>query len=136
MLTRPVLLLSLFVLVLAPPQRPGTAGTIVVDAARPGTAISSWMYGIFFEEISHAGDGGLYAELVQNRGFEDSRLPPMCKLENGFVVPPRTPHFDTGKPSDWRLRWNVTSETPAWTLNTPSGSAATIGLTVERPLND
>ena len=28
------------------------------------------MYGIFFEDISNAGDGGLYAEMVQNRAFE------------------------------------------------------------------
>lgn len=28
--------------------------------------ISSTLYGIFFEEIGHAGDGGLYAELVQD----------------------------------------------------------------------
>ena len=97
------------------PQGPGlrSAGTITIDAARPGHAIPPNLYGIFFEEISHAGDGGLYAELIQNRGFEDARLPPMCKLENGFVVPPRTPHFDTGRPSEWRLRWNVTTETPA-----------------------
>src|SRR3990170_4505523 len=136
MLTRPVLLLSLFVLVLAPPQRPGAAGTIVVDAARPGAAVSPSMYGIFFEEISHAGEGGLYAELVQNRGFEDSRLPPMCKLENGFVVPPRTPHFDTGKPSDFRLRWNVTSDTPAWSLETAGDAAATLTLVDLEPLTE
>ena len=56
-------------------QDPPGAGTIVVDASRPGHAIPASMYGIFFEEISHAGEGGLYAELVQNRGFEDARLP-------------------------------------------------------------
>lgn len=111
-----------------------SAGTITVDASKPGHAIPPNLYGIFFEEISHAGEGGLYAELVQNRGFEDARLPPMCKLEHGFVIPPRTPHFDTGKPNDFRLRWNVTSETPAWTLSTTGGSAATMQLVDEQPL--
>ena len=33
-------------------------------------AISDKLIGIFFEDISYAADGGLYAELVQNRGFE------------------------------------------------------------------
>ncbi len=33
------------------------------------------MYGIFLEEINHGVDGGLYAELIRNRGFEDSRPP-------------------------------------------------------------
>lgn len=33
-------------------------------------AISDMLIGIFFEDINYAADGGLYAELVQNRGFE------------------------------------------------------------------
>lgn len=28
------------------------------------------LFGIFFEDINHAADGGLYAEMVQNRSFE------------------------------------------------------------------
>ena len=28
------------------------------------------LYGLFFEDINHAADGGLYAELIQNRSFE------------------------------------------------------------------
>ena len=28
------------------------------------------LFGIFFEDLNHAADGGLYAELVQNRSFE------------------------------------------------------------------
>jgi len=44
--------------------------TIHVD--RPGPALNPTQYGVFYEEISHAGDGGLYAELVRNRSFEDS----------------------------------------------------------------
>ena len=35
-----------------------------------GKPISDKLIGIFFEDISYAADGGLYAELVQNRGFE------------------------------------------------------------------
>jgi hypothetical protein len=33
------------------------------------------MWGIFIEEINHAGDGGLYAEQIRNRAFADSNLP-------------------------------------------------------------
>ncbi len=33
-------------------------------------AISDTLYGIFLEDINHALDGGLYAELVKNRSFE------------------------------------------------------------------
>ena len=43
--------------------------TLTVDMSRT-KAISDKLIGIFFEDISYAADGGLYAELVQNRDFE------------------------------------------------------------------
>ena len=42
-----------------------------IDAKKRGPMISPYQYGLFFEEINHAGDGGLYAELIRNRSFED-----------------------------------------------------------------
>ena len=45
--------------------------TMVVDATQRGSLTSPYQYGLFFEEINHAGDGGLYAELVRNRSFEE-----------------------------------------------------------------
>lgn len=45
--------------------------TIQVDASQ-GKSISDHLIGIFFEDINYAADGGLYAELVQNRDFEYS----------------------------------------------------------------
>lgn len=38
--------------------------------ARKGAPVQSTMYGLFFEDINYAADGGLYAELVKNRSFE------------------------------------------------------------------
>lgn len=46
------------------------AQTISVNVSSPGAEIPSTMYGIFFEDINFAADGGLYAELVKNRSFE------------------------------------------------------------------
>lgn len=43
---------------------------ILVQANRPGAVIQPTMWGIFFEDINMAADGGLYAELVKNRSFE------------------------------------------------------------------
>ncbi|XP_028793312.1 alpha-L-arabinofuranosidase 1-like [Neltuma alba] len=43
--------------------------TLVVDIGS-GKPISKHFFGVFFEEINHAGAGGLWAELVDNRGFE------------------------------------------------------------------
>ncbi|MCB0638474.1 MAG: alpha-L-arabinofuranosidase [Lewinella sp.] len=53
---------------------------LVVDAANVVAPIQPTMYGIFFEDINFAGDGGLYAELVKNRGFEFP-LPKMGWIE-------------------------------------------------------
>ncbi|XP_073222179.1 alpha-L-arabinofuranosidase 1-like isoform X2 [Cicer arietinum] len=45
--------------------------TLVIDASDgSGRPIPNTLFGIFFEEINHAGTGGLWAELVNNRGFE------------------------------------------------------------------
>lgn len=63
--------------------------TLTVDASR-SKAISDKLVGAFFEDISYAADGGLYAELVQNRDFEYS-------------------------PAD-RREWNATT---AWASNKP-----------------
>jgi alpha-N-arabinofuranosidase len=46
------------------------AAVISVDASHTGAAISSSMFGIFFEDINFGADGGLYPELVKNRSFE------------------------------------------------------------------
>ena len=52
------------------------ATALTVNAQKPmtapagGKAISDELIGIFFEDISHAADGGIYAELVQNGSFE------------------------------------------------------------------
>jgi len=43
---------------------------VTVDLAKRGPRISPTMWGIFFEDINFGADGGLYAEMVKNRGFE------------------------------------------------------------------
>ena len=43
---------------------------IKVDVAQRGIEISPTLYGIFYEDINYASDGGLYAELIRNRSFE------------------------------------------------------------------
>ena len=46
---------------------------MTVQVKKPGAPIQSTMYGLFFEDINFAADGGLYAELVENRSFEFPR---------------------------------------------------------------
>ncbi|MFO1476483.1 MAG: alpha-L-arabinofuranosidase C-terminal domain-containing protein [Verrucomicrobiota bacterium] len=46
------------------------AFTLRVEANKPGAAINPAMWGVFFEDINFGADGGLYAQLVKNGGFE------------------------------------------------------------------
>lgn len=64
----------------------GAQGTLYVDAGAKGHDVNPGMYGIFFEEINHSGDGGLYAELLQNRGFEEQVLPGGFNKINEFKI--------------------------------------------------
>lgn len=52
-------------------QRP----TLTVHCDRPLHAVDKRLFGIFFEEINHAGDGGLYGELLRNRNLEEPGEP-------------------------------------------------------------
>lgn len=65
--------------------------------------ISDMLMGIFFEDINYAADGGIYAELVQNRGFEYSPE-------------------DRGREPDWdsKKAWSVTGEGNSFEIDTVS----------------
>lgn len=85
---------------------------LTIDLSQPGKRISPDLFGIFFEDINYAADGGLYAELVQNRSFEyqaTERLDwtPMTsweqvsrdgargslKITDAVAVHPNNPHY-------------------------------------------
>ncbi|MEZ4687544.1 MAG: alpha-L-arabinofuranosidase C-terminal domain-containing protein [Bacteroidia bacterium] len=52
------------------PSVSGKTASWELDASQTVAEIQPTMYGIFFEDINFAADGGLYAEMVKNRGFE------------------------------------------------------------------
>lgn len=61
---------ALFSLTAVPAGADAIPAKIVVDVGRPAHAVSPMLHGVFFEDINYGADGGLYAELVQNRSFE------------------------------------------------------------------
>lgn len=86
--------------------------TLTVRPGAPGKAISPDLFGIFFEDINYAADGGLYAELIQNRSFEyqmtdNPAWNPLSmwevvardgaaaslRLEHGHPLHPNNPHY-------------------------------------------
>src|SRR5258705_722750 len=86
-------------LALSPAARADKA-SISIQADKPGIRTSPMLYGIFFEEINHAGDGGLYGELIRNRGFEDADTPEgwsaidgaKISLDSAIPLNSTTPH--------------------------------------------
>ncbi len=50
-----------------------TSATLSIDASHPVGQVSPTLYGIMSEEINHAWDGGLYAELLNPRTFQPNR---------------------------------------------------------------
>lgn len=77
----PMLTTILFAMALSHSQ---AKATITVHPENPGIRISPDLYGIFFEEINCGGDGGLYAELVRNRSFEDDPKQPVNWTVSGM----------------------------------------------------
>jgi len=65
-------------------------------------AISDMLIGVFFEDINYAADGGLYAELIQNRGFE------------------YTPHDKLGKYPNWNCytAWHFSGNKNSFKIDT------------------
>lgn len=99
---------------------------ITVDAAAPQRAVSPEMYGIFFEEINHAGDGGLYAELIQNRDMEASAIPDGWRVDRNQV----------STPLGWKTSKWFQSDLPAWSFVAESGGEGSMTLDVNTPLNN
>ena len=56
---------------------------VTIDTSAAGPRVNPRLYGVFLEEINHGVDGGLYAELVRNRAFEDGRPPEGYELRGG-----------------------------------------------------
>jgi alpha-L-arabinofuranosidase len=99
---------------------------IDVDAAGPRVTVSPTLYGISFEEINHAGEGGLYGEMVQNRDLEIAMLPAGASWVGNLL---RTE-------SGWYERKWFGSPTQGWSLLAVGGTIGSISLDDAQPLNE
>lgn len=95
--------------------------SLTVQVDKPGHAISPSLWGIFFEEINCAGDGGIYAELIRNRSFEDSDKPEFwtgtpSRGASGLEIDTSSP--STASPFNTRsLKFHFKSGTPNGPVN-------------------
>jgi len=99
-------------------QNPAAPKTMTgtLDPAKTKFDISPTMYGVFFEDINFAADGGLYAELIKNRSFEfpnglsgwetDGKVE-VVKGREGDVPFPRNPHFARMTAESHRDQWTA-----------------------------
>ncbi|MBP7052399.1 MAG: alpha-N-arabinofuranosidase [Phycisphaerae bacterium] len=81
--------------------------TITIQASEPGKQISPDLFGVFFEDLNYAADGGLYAELIQNRSFE----------------------YSPTEQSDW-------NPLSFWQLQKRGGGDGSIGVAEMRPIHE
>src|SRR6516225_1275094 len=102
-----------------------TTAIVTIEAAKPGPKLNPRMYGIFLEEINHGVDGGLYAELIRNRGFEDAKPPEGFIFKNGHWVDSEgRGAYDAGlSPSGY-----VTNGLPFWSLVKEGGAQGSMHL--------
>lgn len=84
-----------------------SASTLTADAAKTTVEMSDTLYGLFFEDINYGADGGLYAELLQNRSFEYEDI----------LNPRTTDHYN------------------GWAFNMSAGAAGTATVQTDDPLN-
>ena len=110
---------------------------IKIDLNKKEAEVSQNLYGIFFEEISHAGDGGLYAELVQNRGFEEHVLPSSMTYENGRAVSVDSPNYEHRTNRRWSTPWNIDQKKMlGWEVMPVGGSVKYDVVNTDKPLHD
>lgn len=120
--------------------------TVEINMTQEKAPVSDTLYGIFMEEISHSIDGGIYAELIQNRSFEEGVLPPGMKLvknDDGSLrmelekLPPGVPKEKWDMPWPWNMGcgWDPKRELIGWSLRNEGGANGEIKTTQANPMN-
>jgi alpha-L-arabinofuranosidase len=103
----------------------GQQTIININTTKPGAAISKNLYGIFFEEINHAGEGGIYGEILQNRGMEANRLPEnMLRIGSELTTK-----------QGWKHYYPQPDSLVGWSLVVKGGAQGNIKQVSENPLN-
>jgi len=92
-------------------------------ASSGGNASSPLAYGLMFEDINHSGDGGIYAELIQNRAFQGSTefpstLEPWVAVGNAVLSLQTTTPLSSALPTSVNVASNGTGKVgllnPGW----------------------
>ena len=110
---------------------------VTIDLSREEAEIPPSLYGIFFEEITHSGDGGLYAEMIRNRGFEDGTLPSGTVLKDGKAVAKPLHCYSNDSINHFSIAWNDSLFMEGWEVKCVSDTRPPFyEITEVKPLNN
>lgn len=115
------------------PNPPAEGPKLVIDCSKKGAEVPASLYGVFFEEINHAGEGGLYAEMIRNRSFEDKNVPEGYSIVNGELVPAPVKNHLTGRIEKNSFKWEKEA-IPGWSVSSKN-EGARIKVTKVQPLD-
>ncbi len=97
------------------PAQAGVPAMFNVEVNKPGAAIPASFYGLMTEEINHSYDGGLFAELIQNRTFQDP-----------------APRGRPSSPQNLPIHWSLVGDgTASRDHSEPVNSALPVGLRLD-----
>ena len=100
--------------------------TIKADFSQKGLQLSPHIYGLFFEDINHAADGGLYAELIENRDFEYGKIPEGMSFDNDSTI---------ANPAGWKNRYIKPTNLFGWNEVKETGAEGSISIENAQPVN-
>lgn len=117
--------LSLFALRLSTPFASSEPAepVITIEADKAAGTVSPVLYGLMTEEINHCYDGGLYAELVQNRAFLDDPKTPVHWNVISAPESSATIQLDPKEPLNSALPVSLRLEAPMASGTAPAGIA-------------
>jgi alpha-N-arabinofuranosidase len=100
-------------------------GSLTISADKPGAKYDPMLYGLMTEEINFSYEGGLYAELIQNRIFKNRPAAPGRGRGNrGAASAPASAPVD---PRAFTI--------PCWSVVNSDGAKGAISLDSENPVN-
>jgi hypothetical protein len=131
-----LLLAMLVTAILSPGCSDHKTAVLTIDLGREGAEISPELWGIFYEEISRAGEGGLYPEMIYNRAFEEKNIPATMTFKYGILFAPPLPSYAYNQVRNWGTSFNANDKAEGWSLETNAGSQAAMTVVTDQPCLD
>lgn len=121
---RDIAMIGVWLLTACRPERPVTS-SIIIDLEKPTQPVQEALYGVTLEEMNHAVEGGIYAEMIRNRSLEDGVVPYGCLYDAARNV--------IVTPAGWQIPFVSPYTIPGWR---PLSSNTLLTIDTHNPLNE